>query len=155
MRISTNLPCFKCSNILSRKAFAKSDKRNYFSITEMNPRNFDLHDDKSIRDNAVYLRDNAPPVMTKGNHQAKQIALGLNYNPRGIILRMPRFDIAKGSCYDPQHVLLVNGVWNSEVGQLLTQAPHETHSDSIKDSICPAVTFDSNPRPSTVSANVP
>ena len=115
-----NLPCFKCSNILSRKAFAKSDKRNYFSITEMNPRNFDLHDDKSIRDNAVYLRDNAPPVMTKGNHQAKQIALGLNYNPRGIILRMPRFDIAKGSCYDPQHVLLVNGVWNSEVGQLLT-----------------------------------
>ena len=40
------------------------------------------------------------------------------------------------------------------VGQACTQAPHDTHSDSRK-LLFPADTFDANPRPSMVSANVP
>ena len=31
--------------------------------------------------------------------------------------------------------------FSASVGQLLTQAPQETHSDSMKLSICPAVTL--------------
>ena len=114
-----NLPCFKCANILSRKAFAKSDKRSMYSITEMDPRNFDLHDNESIRANAEHLRDVAPPVSKVGKFKELQVSLGLNYNPHGLILRLTHFDIIKGACYDPQHVYLVNGIWNSEVGQLL------------------------------------
>ena len=42
------------------------------------------------------------------------------------------------------------------VGQACTQAPHDTHSDDRKLSdINPAETFEPNPRPSMVSANVP
>jgi len=41
------------------------------------------------------------------------------------------------------------------VGQAWTQAPQDTHSDSMNDSACPAVTRDSKPRPEIVSANVP
>src|SRR4051812_23965276 len=41
------------------------------------------------------------------------------------------------------------------VGHAWTQAPHETHSESRKDSDWLAATFESKPRPSIVSANVP
>src|SRR5215207_6803191 len=41
------------------------------------------------------------------------------------------------------------------VGQAWTQAPHETHSDSMNESSWPADTTESNPRPSIVSAKVP
>src|SRR5579872_6668920 len=43
---------------------------------------------------------------------------------------------------------------NVAVGQACTQAPHETHSEFRK-SVPPAETFDANPRPSIVNANVP
>ena len=42
-----------------------------------------------------------------------------------------------------------------EVGQACTQAPHETHSDSMNGWSLPAVTLESKPRPAMVSANVP
>ena len=41
------------------------------------------------------------------------------------------------------------------VGHACTQAPHDTHSESMNDSPAPADTFESKPRPSMVSANVP
>src|ERR1700716_4064495 len=41
------------------------------------------------------------------------------------------------------------------VGQACTHAPHDTHSEAMKDSPRPAATFDSKPRPSMVSAKVP
>ena len=41
------------------------------------------------------------------------------------------------------------------VGQACTQAPHETHSESRKDSPAPALTFESKPRPAIVRAKVP
>src|SRR5436190_17605193 len=41
------------------------------------------------------------------------------------------------------------------VGHACTQAPQDTHSESMNDSPAPADTFDSKPRPSMVSANVP
>ncbi len=41
------------------------------------------------------------------------------------------------------------------VGQACTQAPHETHSEDMNDSPALADTFESKPRPSMVSANVP
>ena len=44
---------------------------------------------------------------------------------------------------------------NVAVGQACTQAPHDTHSESMKASFCPAETRDSKPRPSIVSAKVP
>ena len=42
-----------------------------------------------------------------------------------------------------------------EVGHACTQAPHDTHSESMNDSPAPAETRESNPRPAIVSANVP
>ncbi len=42
-----------------------------------------------------------------------------------------------------------------EVGHACTQAPQETQSDSMNVPPAPAATFDSNPRPSMVRANVP
>jgi hypothetical protein len=41
------------------------------------------------------------------------------------------------------------------VGQACTHAPQDTHSESMNDSPAPGDTFESNPRPSMVSANVP
>ena len=41
------------------------------------------------------------------------------------------------------------------VGQALTQAPQETHSESMNFSSTLAATFDSNPRPEIVKASVP
>ena len=43
----------------------------------------------------------------------------------------------------------------STVGQACTQAPHETHSESMNGSPAPADTLESKPRPAMVSANVP
>src|SRR3989442_4271329 len=43
---------------------------------------------------------------------------------------------------------------NVAVGQACTQAPQDTHSES-RNCSPPADTFDPNPRPSIVSANVP
>jgi formate dehydrogenase major subunit len=42
-----------------------------------------------------------------------------------------------------------------DVGQACTQAPQDTHSESMNDSPAPADTLESKPRPSMVSANVP
>src|SRR6185295_14706592 len=44
---------------------------------------------------------------------------------------------------------------SAPVGQASTQAPHDTHSDSRKGSLCEAETRESSPRPSMVSAYVP
>ena len=116
---SGNLPCFKCTNVLSRQAYGRSDKRaSLCSITEVNPNKFDLHNGQSIRENAEHIRDMAPPVLKVGQWKQLQVALGVNHNPRGIMLRIPDFDVAVGACYDPQHVFLVNGIFQSEVGQL-------------------------------------
>src|ERR1700730_7068422 len=41
------------------------------------------------------------------------------------------------------------------VGQACTQAPHETHSESMNDSFWLGDTLDCNPPPWIVSANVP
>ena len=41
------------------------------------------------------------------------------------------------------------------VGQACTQAPQDTHSESMKGSSCPGETCDSKPRPLMVSAKVP
>ena len=41
------------------------------------------------------------------------------------------------------------------VGQACTQAPHETHSESMKRLGRPRLTLDAKPRPSMVSAKVP
>ncbi|MNT72225.1 hypothetical protein D3C72_2108040 [compost metagenome] len=41
------------------------------------------------------------------------------------------------------------------VGQALTQAPQDTHSESRKVSFCPALTCESKPRPVMVRAKVP
>ncbi len=41
------------------------------------------------------------------------------------------------------------------VGQACTQAPHETHSDCRNGSLWLAATRESNPRPTSVNANVP
>lgn len=45
--------------------------------------------------------------------------------------------------------------WSVDVGHACTQAPQETHSESMKDSPAPATTLESKPRPSMVRANVP
>src|SRR5262249_50142692 len=44
---------------------------------------------------------------------------------------------------------------SAPVGQASTHAPHDTHSDSRKDSSWLAAIVESMPRPCTVSANVP
>ena len=44
---------------------------------------------------------------------------------------------------------------SATVGHASTHAPHETHSDARKGSFWLAATFDANPRPWIVSANVP
>jgi hypothetical protein len=117
---SGNLPCFKCRNVLSRQAFAKSTPRcGMVSITEINPNKLHRHTDESLRKNAEYLHEIAPPIMKVGQFKAQQIALGLNYNPTGVLLSKLNFKAITGTCYDPQHVYLVNGIWNAEVGQLL------------------------------------
>ena len=41
------------------------------------------------------------------------------------------------------------------VGQAATQAPHDTHSESMNGWSCPGDTRASKPRPEIVSANVP
>ena len=41
------------------------------------------------------------------------------------------------------------------VGQAATQAPHDTHSDSMKGSFMPGDTREAKPRPEIVNANVP
>ncbi len=41
------------------------------------------------------------------------------------------------------------------VGQACTQAPQDTHSESMNVSPCPALTFEPKPRPVIVSAKVP
>ena len=43
---------------------------------------------------------------------------------------------------------------SASVGQACTQAPQETHSEERK-SVPPGLIREANPRPSTVSANVP
>ena len=42
-----------------------------------------------------------------------------------------------------------------DVGHACTQAPQDTHSESMNDSPAPGDTFESKPLPSMVSANVP
>ena len=44
---------------------------------------------------------------------------------------------------------------NVEVGQACTQAPQDTHSESMNGSFWPADTLESKPRPSMVRAKVP
>jgi hypothetical protein len=114
-----NMCCFKCRNVLSMAAFQRSTKRGMLPITVINPLRFDRHDNRSIRDNVNHLRDVCPPVSKSGDFKALEIALGLNYNPNGLIMSMPDFDITKGACNDPdRHHRPYNVLYE---GQLTTQ----------------------------------
>ena len=116
---SGNLPCFKCRNILSKKAFAKSrPSSGMLSITELDFEKFDRHDDNTLKANALHLAAQKP-ILRKGEFEKLETALGLNFNPSGVLLSELDFLPFTGTCYDPQHVYLVNGIFNSEVGQLL------------------------------------
>lgn len=118
---SGKLPCFKCKNVMSKKSFRKlRRKRGRVCIWELNWNKFDLHDDISIIANAEYLRDQKL-VLGPGKFKALQTSLGLNYNPDGVLLSNMSFStrVVSGSCFDPQHVYLVHGVFNIECGLLL------------------------------------
>jgi hypothetical protein len=116
---SGNLPCFKCRNCLSKKTFAKTrPNSDLLSITDIDYEAFLKHDDNSLKANAQFLAEQKS-VLKKIQFEKLQTSLGLNYNPDGIILSGLDFMPISGTCYDPQHVLLVNGVFNSEVGQLI------------------------------------
>src|SRR5436190_24213912 len=52
-------------------------------------------------------------------------------------------------------ILMTDFSVSATVGQASTQAPHDTHSDARNESSWLAATFDPNPRPWIVSANVP
>ena len=116
---SGNLPCFKCRNCLSKKTFAKTrPNSDLLSITDIDYEAFLKHDDNSLKANAQFLAEQKS-VLKKIQFEKLQTSLGLNYNPDGIILSGLDFMPISGTCYDPQHVLLVNGVFQSEVGQLV------------------------------------
>lgn len=116
---SGNMPCFKCRNVLSKKAFAKSRPASgMFSIQDINFAAFHQHDDKSLVDNAKHLADMST-ILGTGKFKELQSALGLNYSPSGVLLSRLDFKPVTGTCYDPHHVYLVNGIFNAEVGHLI------------------------------------
>lgn len=119
---SGNLPCFKCANVLSKTAFAKCiPGRGMTSITDTNFEAFDLHTNESIKANAQHLDTTFRSLRRgqKGAFEKLEMALGLNYSPSGVLLSRLNFNPITGTCYDPQHVYLVSGIFNAEIGQLL------------------------------------
>ena len=116
---SGNMPCFKCRNVLSKKAFAKSiPGSGMMSIQDINHAAFDRHTDKSLIENAEHLADMSTRLKI-GKFNQLQVALGLNFSPSGVLLSRLNFKPISGSCYDPHHVYLVNGIFNAEVGNLI------------------------------------
>ena len=116
---SGSMPCLKCRNVLSKKAFAKSRPGSgMVGISELDADRFDKHTDESLIANAEHLSA-MKPVLTSGKFKDLEKALGLNYNDSGVLLSRLQFKPATGTCYDPQHVYLVNGIFNSEVGHLI------------------------------------
>ena len=118
---SGSMPCLKCRNVLSKKAFAKSNPDSgMVGIHELEYTAFDKHTDESLVENARHLAS-MKPSLGVGKFKELETSLGLNYSESGVLLSRLQFKPATGSCYDPQHVYLVNGIFQAELGHLLTR----------------------------------
>ena len=118
---SGNLCCFKCRNVYSKKAYAAAaNKQGIVSIANLDINKIDMHTDNTIIEVAKHLWDEKARLRPAA-FNALQIRLGMNHNPNGIMLSHIHFAIRviTGSCFDPQHVYLVHGIFNIECGLLL------------------------------------
>ncbi|CAJ1349950.1 unnamed protein product, partial [Effrenium voratum] len=120
---SGTLPCPLCRNLVSHR----SDLASFDTTGSMvDSTNLDLslvefHSDASIRDIMRFLKEKKDSC-TKNDFQKTQQFTGWNYNERGALLcQLIDLKPASSLMWDWMHTYVSNGVWNVEVGLLLSK----------------------------------
>ena len=125
--------CLNCRNVISQKAWnkAESNPQGLVPIFELDINKFESHTDTSLTDSMKHLQAQQP-LLKKGEFEALETALGVNFAPHGVLLcDNIEFKLSWVS-FDYQHVYLVNGIWNHETGQLLDMLKSEPPARKIR-----------------------
>ena len=113
-----NLPCLACKNVLTRRV----DSEYLVHISEPDTRRFDLASNEDIWEKVDRLAE-AKEGLTRASFDDLQMAYGLNYSADGLLedreLR-PYFKPRDALTYDAMHILLSNGMVQTELGLVFT-----------------------------------
>lgn len=127
--------CLNCRNVISKQAWIKAvtNPQGLVPIFELDINKFESHTDTSLTDNMKHLQAQKP-FLNKGQFEALETALGLNFAPDGVLLcDNLEFKLSWVS-FDYQHVYLVNGIWNLETGLVLDMLKSEPPARRIRHS---------------------
>ena len=117
------VPCPLCRNITDHKGQLASfdDTGTSLPSTNLDLSRVEFHTDESILDIMRFLKENRP-TASKAAFKRMQQFMGFNYNEDGALL-CQELDLKPASSlmWDWMHTYVSCGIWNAEVGLLLSQ----------------------------------
>lgn len=120
---SGNIIGICCKNVTRKNSGlpAADSTRTFVDVSETDVTKLIRHTDASLKSTVEYI-DSCKNRMTSGKFKDVQKALGVNYEPLGILwcaALMRWFLPISCLMYDWMHIMMVHGVYNLEVGLLL------------------------------------
>jgi len=125
---SGHMSCLKCRNVLKLKPYSVVQKKRnhgFVPISELDVTLFEPHDDTTLVANAKYVHEQYSVLTNNDKFEKLQTALGITYNPNGVLLCETLEFKLSIVAFDYQHVYFVNGVFNLEAGKLLDMLKKE------------------------------
>ena len=128
---SGTMLCFRCRNLVAWSSRLDEYGPNLVPSCQTNLENVIPHTDRSILDNAQYLRQQKP-IVNKTTFEKLEQSLGLSFAPEGALWDQEFCRYLQGgpisvTCFDWMHIFLVSGLWNSECGHLLAGKKSSCH----------------------------
>ena len=126
---SGTMLCFR--NLVAWSSRLDEYGPNLVPSCQTNLENVIPHTDRSILDNAQYLRQQKP-MVNKTTFEKLEQSLGLSFAPDGALwdqefCRHLQGGPISATCFDWMHIFLVSGLWNSECGHLLAGKKSSCH----------------------------
>ncbi|CAJ1380746.1 unnamed protein product [Effrenium voratum] len=119
---SGTMLCFRCRNLVAWSSRLDEYGPNLVPSCQTNLENVIPHTDRSILDNAQYLRQQKP-MVNKTTFEKLEQSLGLSFAPDGALWDQEFCRYLQGgpisvTCFDWMPIFLVSGLWNSECDEL-------------------------------------
>ena len=113
--------CPLCRNLVDRKSELAAHSAEFVSSNTCSLEGVDMHSDQTLMETIKFIQDNSKQDMSQTAFGKIQQSLGFNHNEFGL-LQSPYFlKPASSLMFDWMHTYCVGGLWNVELGNLLTK----------------------------------
>ena len=113
------LPCLGCLNVVRDQESLPSHA--FVTIANYDASRLELSTNQDVWEKADMLHSNRPPRMRKPAFEQLETAIGLRYEPEGLLNDMalrPHLPIVDVITFDSMHIILCNGMADDEFAAL-------------------------------------